>query len=119
MKKPFDLQKALAGHPVVTRDGQRVNYLRHFPVSGESLVGVREGAGNLSIWEEDGRHLCTGPHPYDLFLEVKTVKKWARMVMMGGTPYAFSMWDSKEEAEQCPITNGYRVLPAYEYTVEE
>jgi len=46
--KPFDLEKALNGAPVVTRDGREVTHLYLFPVEGLKypLYGV--------IWNERG-----------------------------------------------------------------
>lgn len=41
--KPFNLQEALAGKPVVTRDGRKVTKLTHFPESksqGWKVVGL-------------------------------------------------------------------------------
>lgn len=58
--KPFDLEKALAGEPVVLRDGTKA-YIRHhetqvktsYPLIGYVADGKAEG--NIMSWTEDGR----------------------------------------------------------------
>src|SRR5208282_4397492 len=73
MQKPFDLQKALAGAPVVTRDGRRVIGLVLLPAKGEfPLAGVIEGAENIEMWKRTG--VCS-THRSDLFLDVPVVQK--------------------------------------------
>lgn len=118
--KPFDLEKALAGHPVVTRSGEPVNYLHHFPTPSGSLVGVRLGMANVSIWYSDGRYLGA-PHPFDLFLVVKTAKRWARVLRKDRTRVAefFGGFESKEEAERPTTERDLEVLPSYEYEIDE
>jgi len=56
--KPFNLEAALAGHPVQTRDGRPVTQLTNFSVTSHySLVGVIEG--EFYKWMRDGGHLSS------------------------------------------------------------
>lgn len=65
---PFDLEKALAGHPLVTRDGSlvsRFGFTGHRPLFPyEALVN---GFGEESFTEK-GSVYYTGDDPNDLFL---------------------------------------------------
>jgi hypothetical protein len=82
--KPFDLQKALAGAPVVTRDGREISQLHRFNINSneQKLHGVADnGGGSETIysWSDSGKYLdddnaiLTNNHCCDLFM--KTVKK--------------------------------------------
>jgi hypothetical protein len=124
--KPFNLQKALDGHPVVTRGDRRVKRVVHIPeLRAESIrLLVVDLDGEWWQCDESGR--CEsryGNGEFDLFLEVKTVKRWARMVRKIGTPLSAPVvfcasYPSRIEAECCEII-GYEILPAYEYEAEE
>lgn len=55
--KPFNLQEALAGKPVVTRDGRKVQDIRHLPSAKPySVVGVVDDgiSDNPSTYTRDG-----------------------------------------------------------------
>jgi hypothetical protein len=69
--KPFDLEKALAGEPVVTRDGKKVIDLYHFKLStGEfPLVVNIEGKKALSTYTTRGKLTnAATDHEYDLLM---------------------------------------------------
>lgn len=66
---PFDLEKALAGHPVVTRDGQDVTGLHVFDaaINEDALYGVVHGT--IYSWDSDNGRQSTGVDDLDLFLK--------------------------------------------------
>lgn len=65
--KPFDLEAALAGAPVVTRDGIPVTQLTQFDINdGEPLRGVRRG--RVLSFQKDGRYTSSGDSNDDLFM---------------------------------------------------
>ena len=74
--KPFDLEKALRGEKVVTRDGREVTQLTHFETqSAYRLHGVV--SGRLYIWFGDGSFamdLKENNHNLYLFMATKTKK---------------------------------------------
>ena len=73
--RPFDLERALAGDKVVTRDGREVTQLTKFNSVGECLAAVVDG--ELITWGEDGRYWANGKDSgLDLFMAPKTVKRW-------------------------------------------
>lgn len=69
---PFDLEKALAGEPVVTRNGFEVTKLTTFEISrGVILVGVM--GGDVQTWTKNGKWLESGmTSDFDLFMKPKT-----------------------------------------------
>lgn len=74
--KPFDLEAALRGEPVVTRDGRAVTGLhKHEGVgrNAECLSGVCNGI--VCLWFKDGYYDVDGEVcGYDLFMAQKKVK---------------------------------------------
>lgn len=72
--KPFDLQQALAGKPVQTRDGRKVSNLIVYegPTGAEYLIGVPDGNNAPMIWYVNGT-VHTGEHRADLFMSPEPV----------------------------------------------
>lgn len=76
--KPFDLEKALNGAPVITRDGREVTQLHLFDAEGEDcpLYGVIKDKACgpfIEYFTENGVWRRSGESGIDLFM--KTVKK--------------------------------------------
>ena len=69
--KPFDLEKALAGEPVVTKDGNPVTQLIKFEAKEEDNGYVLYGVVNNKIrnFLDSGKYDRTfESHPFDLFM---------------------------------------------------
>lgn len=77
---PFDLEKAIAGEPVVTRDGREVTELHLFKTSTNDcqkvgalvdgmIVGYTE-SGNYYRDIEDGRDLFMKPKPVETYWRI-------------------------------------------------
>lgn len=119
--QPFDLQKALAGHPVVTRDGRKVIRIAHFPEASLYPVAalIDKQDGPLTFTESGNRICCLHDH-FDLFLEVKTVKRWGRVAkyIPDGRMICTFGYTSKGVAES-QMGSDFEVFPAYEYEAEE
>ena len=65
--KKFNLEKALAGEPVVTRNGEKVTQLITFDCNGHyPLHGVRNRSHHR--WTVEGISIIDGKSPYDLFM---------------------------------------------------
>jgi hypothetical protein len=79
--KPFDLDKALAGYPVVTRDGREVDNIRKIDgvTKGPNLIGVLDG--RLNPWSEDGTNISSDR---DLFMKPTKIKY---TLISGNDPY--------------------------------
>lgn len=71
--KPFNLQAAINGIPVCTKDGYDVDDIRYFEKANK-VVGVI--AENLVVWEVDGKSLQT--HHKDLYMKPLKHKIYAQ-----------------------------------------
>lgn len=68
--KPFDLEKALAGEKVVTRDGREVGQIFRFDcVSKRCIRGVVDRT--ILSWYECGSHFNETVNDLDLFMAPK------------------------------------------------
>lgn len=75
--KPFNLERALAGDPVVTRDGRPVTQLTLFAVNqDEPLVGICEGT--IKRWYINGDYVpgSNGKSPQDLIMAPVKREGW-------------------------------------------
>lgn len=75
MLKPFDLQKALAGYKVVTRNGYVAREFHFFAATtDDNLYGivVEDGERVIRCWYPDGRYYrdIKSDSNYDLFMDV-------------------------------------------------
>lgn len=99
--KPFNLQQALAGKPVVTRDGRPVPRLAHFPELRLVQVFI-QGHPSVISFNEDGSYLTDSvASEHDLFMasEKKTVWVNFRKAEPGGIFVGIYTYTSKEAAE--------------------
>ena len=95
--KPFNLEEALAGKPVVTLIGQEVTQLTIFNAkkSNTNLVGVVDG--NIESWTTKGKYLDQETS-LDLFM--KTEKKTVWIVINNSDQSVYKdYFSSKESAE--------------------
>lgn len=79
--KPFNLERAKAGDPIVTKAGEEVRFLLHDPnlnPRGRVLVATQEG--NVRLYFEDGEYL-DAPDGYDLRMAPIKHQLWARAWM--------------------------------------
>jgi hypothetical protein len=65
--QPFNLEAALAGKPVVTRDGRPVTQITKFKDIVYPVAGVLQGT--LFTFRTDGRYTDEGPSKCDLFMK--------------------------------------------------
>jgi hypothetical protein len=75
----FNLERALAGEPVCTRDGNEVTQLTYFQETDDLFIvgGVLER--ELYLWQTNGRFLETKEHPKDLFMKPKENAIWVNV----------------------------------------
>lgn len=97
--KPFNLEEALNGAKVITRDGRFVTQLIKFNADEkETLYGVV--GKEIASWKDDGRW-GEKEHHIDLFMFVEPVRIWVNIfkryngndIYVGGNRYK-----SKEDA---------------------
>jgi hypothetical protein len=100
--KPFNLEKALNGAKVVTRDGREVTQLTKFEARGcWELYGVVEG--DVENWDNNGEARILEAHEGDLFLAVEPQRIWVNVFKgkYGNLYVGFATYDSKEIAIRC------------------
>lgn len=68
--RPFDLEKAKAGHPICTRDGRKARFIAHVPEADEGyrVFVLVEGAQCASSRFESGAGRGNGPAQPDIML---------------------------------------------------
>jgi hypothetical protein len=97
----FNLEKALLGEPIVTRDGRPVSQLRQFNLSPRLSVlhGVLDGF--VEVFNLDGQQKG-GFHELDLFMKVK--ERWVNVYASNAdrSAYAAGEYPSKESARANP-----------------
>lgn len=94
--KPFNLERALAGDPVITRDEKKVSEIHYFSTARGSapLIAIIEG---VYFWfSEEGKYWESGSlSTHDLFMAPKTKTYW----------YAV-YWSNPPKADRFPSITG-------------
>ena len=95
--KAFDLEKALAGSKVVTRNGLKVTQITKFDGTDHLCHCLSGVAGKtLRRWYLNGGERSHEAGIFDLFMAPKVVTKWINLFPCGpGHVY----YDSEEEAK--------------------
>lgn len=107
--KPFDLAKALAGAPVVTRDGREVKILDHTLVTTagrEQLVVKVYNPVGQSIFEPnlDGSQLSSGREcPLDLFLKAEEKTCWLNFYSSGTVVKYKTLEDAQRAVDRATV----------------
>ena len=99
--KPFDLDAALNGARVVTRNGKEVTQLTRFYdiESDECLCGVINA--ELQVWNEHGKYLSDeNESPYDLFMAPNIKAIWVARYAKG-----IHWYHRYETRELCQASN--------------
>lgn len=102
--EPFDLARAMAGEPIVTRDGRKARFVGYVPeFSPERQIAVAiDGASGFNEYYKDGRYF-SGAGPNDLFMAPKPkrtvwVNVWPRSD--GSIGVTCPAYETKEMAER-------------------
>jgi hypothetical protein len=83
--KDFNLKEALAGKPVITRDGKKVKQLTQFDSETSNLFGVVDNS--LISWYNDGVYSSNYKSNFDLFMETENVSIWVNVYYDGDNIY--------------------------------
>jgi len=115
--KPFDLEQALAGAPVCTREGKPVTQLTKFDLPEKGvvrLVGVTSGR-HIERWYPNGSYEFHGHSHVDLFMAPIIRTGWIaryRYPREEGYYASIRIYDSKEEVEHAePRAIEYHEIP--------
>lgn len=75
--KPFDLEKALAGEPVITRDGKKATEVVFLKTADDLYVVIAVVDGKVLSYTKDGKYWASkSADQNDLFMAPKKVKGW-------------------------------------------
>lgn len=79
--KPFDLDKAKSGHPLITRDGRKAKFIAHVPECDNryKVLGYVDGFALIDSYTEQGTVLYNEPHSRDLFLTAEKKTGWVNI----------------------------------------
>ncbi len=99
--KPFDLEEALAGKPVVTRSGQKVTEIVSFKTEGLTYpIRAIIGNGCLGFTKEGMFDTGGSVSDMDLFMKVETKTVWFNVYLRpDGTVYTQFRYDTEKEAK--------------------
>ncbi len=105
--KPFNLKEALAGKPVVTRDGREVTQLAFFPGVSEYPVVAYSGDKETDSYTAQGHFVKGGERRRDLFMASTEKTVWVNLYRneflstKNGDNIAVGVntFDSEEDAE--------------------
>jgi hypothetical protein len=102
----FNLERALAGEPVITRDGREVTRLVKFEADREGypLMGVLDE--NVRSWTIDGRFATFSENsPKDLFMKPKENAIWVNVYKReDGSLYIGGIYNNEQEAQNTKFT---------------
>ena len=101
--KPFNLEAAKQGAPVITRDGYDARIVCFDRRGGSNLVVLIDvgGVEQVHTTHIDGAYLANGNNsPYDLFMKPTKKKGWVNIYKGYTKPYMTNIFESREEAEQ-------------------
>jgi len=119
--KPFDLEAAKRGDPIVTREGTEAKLIAYVPELGELhrvLYTVPNNDYALSC-TEDGRHYTNSQSGYDLFMAPKKRTVWVNFYSATDGLYWSNTFLTKEKADYPPHQNGRVGSKAYPVEIEE
>ena len=82
--KPFNLEEALAGKKVVTRNGQEVTELHLFKNEevDEPLVGIVDDS--VHCWTKAGEYFDSGNPNLDIFMKKEKKQYWKNLFFLNG-----------------------------------
>ena len=111
--KPFDLEAALAGAPLITRDGATVKFIAYVPEAHEGQrVVVLDSEGMISVHFENGNYYHAAAAGNDLFMAPKKRTVWVNFFKYGECHY----YGDKDTAD---IYMSGRLGDSYPVEIEE
>ena len=106
----FDLARAMAGEPIVTRDGRKARFVAHVPEvksAGSRVIILAEGDESVSFYWETGFYDRREESEFDLFMAPKPKRVvWVNVWGVKNCQnFATSAHESKERATEVAAEN--------------
>lgn len=98
--KPFDLEAAKRGDPIVTRDGRKVTFVGHIPEAGPTfrVLAFIEGNDRATTYYECGAYTKINQTSIDLFMGTRKRTVYVNLWPISEC-YGNALWyDSIDEA---------------------
>lgn len=96
--KPFDLEAAKRGEPIVTREGRPVKFIAHVPEAVYNCRVVTLTDNVIRTHLENGRYYSDGEASLDLFITPRKRTVW---VNLWEDKREAHYYNSKETADDC------------------
>jgi len=123
--KPFNLERALAGEPVITRNGKKVTELLLFK-SGkliQPLFGIIEGEEGYFCFNKDGMYnISSTEASYDLFMALEKKSVWVNVYEDSNGKLLVTTdtsWDRAQIAARHTHPTLYKYIKTIEITNEK
>jgi hypothetical protein len=118
--KKFNLERALAGEPVVTRNGKKVTELHLFKneILIQPLYGTIEGVNDVLYWTTKGIYNPTKESSWDLFMAGEKKSRWVNVYDYGDT---LVIGDARSESKEEAVISkyeGFKYIKTIEITNE-
>lgn len=99
--KPFNLAEALAGKPVVNRDGKKVVHIADtgFDIEYPVAYIVEHHAQNFPYFIRRNGTYVSGSSKFDLFMATEKVTKYINIYEGNSTTVAGELYDTEAEAK--------------------
>ena len=85
--KPFNLEAAKRGEPIVCRDGIKAKFITHFSGISDDRCVIALIMEKLFIFGKDGKHVEENRSSYDLFMAPKKQTLWINIYRDSATVY--------------------------------
>lgn len=118
---PFNLERALAGDPMITRSGDKVTDFKYFSKTKSEFCicfTVSED-DSICLSKIDGKFLIDGNESgYDLFMAPKTTTYWVN-VYKSHNGVALGFAETTLEACENQIANGQEYIKTINFEIED
>lgn len=113
--KPFNLEAAMNGAEIVTRDGRPVKFGAYNEDAQNDNVIIGWIGKDVFSWDINGKRLPFGRSDYDLFLKSRTVTKWVNVYKFedGSFKVGVDLYDNEWTAKLCTVN-----IPNYHSTIQ-
>jgi hypothetical protein len=109
MWQPFNLQKAIAGDAIYTRDGNEVTEWHYYKSATTDWSIFAVVKGQVTAYTKEGRfntsNSPTKDNPLDLMMKAPIIEKWMNLYHKGDKLYLGMHFNTEEEAKWAYTTD--------------
>jgi hypothetical protein len=96
--KPFNLERALAGDAVITREGCKVSLISIL-ILNKKIYGLIDNIDSTFYWNLDGNFCAGSSNKEDLFMFPKKIKMWVGISKVSSTLSSYEVTALSESKE--------------------